>query len=58
MVGCFILSPLRGEIFSLFFAPFPGEEISDYLAQGSLIRVLTVGVVEIGRPEMWITSDR
>ena len=28
----------------MFFAPFPEEEISDYLAQGSFIRALTVGL--------------
>ena len=33
--------------FLVFFAPFPEEEISDYKAQGSFIRVLTV-------PYTWI----
>ena len=33
---------LSGQIFGVFFAPFPEEEISDYIAQGSFIRVLTV----------------
>ena len=28
--------------FGVFFPPFPEEEISDYIAQGSFIRVLTV----------------
>ena len=28
----------------MFFTPFPEEEISDYIAQGSFIRVLTVFV--------------
>ena len=26
----------------MFFAPFPEEEISDYIAHGPIIRVLTV----------------
>ena len=33
---------LRGQIFGVFFAPFPEEEISDYIAHGPIIRVLTV----------------
>jgi len=37
---------LGGQIFVVFLAPFPEEEISDYLAQGSFIRVLTVGFKE------------
>jgi len=37
---------LRGQIFGVFFAPFPEEEISDYIAHGPIIRVLTV-VIEI-----------
>ena len=31
-----------GQIFGVFFAPFPEEEISDYIAHGPIIRVLTV----------------
>ena len=38
----FFLFCLRGQIFSVFFTPFQEEEISDYIAQGSFIRVLTV----------------
>ena len=30
-----------GQIFGVFFAPFPEEEISDYIAHGPIIRVLT-----------------
>jgi hypothetical protein len=46
MVWCFFLFfQSLGQIFGVFFAPFPEEEISDYLAQGSFIRVLTVGDV-------------
>ena len=29
-------------LFAVFFAAFPEEEIPDYIAQGSFIRVLTV----------------
>ena len=31
-----------GQIFGVFFAPLPEEEISDYIAHGPIIRVLTV----------------
>ena len=31
-----------GQIFGVFFAPFPEEEISDYIAHGPIIRVLAV----------------
>jgi hypothetical protein len=31
--------------FGVVFDPFPEEEILDYLAQGSFIRVLTVGAL-------------
>ena len=34
-----------GQIFGVFFAPFPEEEISDYIAHGPIIRVLTVAVL-------------
>jgi len=29
-------------IFGVFFAPFPEEEISDYITHGPIIRVFTV----------------
>jgi len=39
----FSFSPVPwGQIFGVFFAPFPEEEISDYIAHGPIIRVLTV----------------
>jgi len=38
----FFLFCLGAQIFAVFFAPFLEEEISDYLAQGSFLRVLTV----------------
>ena len=33
---------LSGQIFGVFFTTFPEEEIADYIAQGSFVRVLTV----------------
>jgi len=44
MVRCVFLFSfsLMGQIFGVFFAPFPEEEISDYIAHGLIIRVLTV----------------
>ena len=35
-------SVLWGQIFGVFFASLPEEEISDYIAHGQMIRVLTV----------------
>ena len=61
-----------GQIFGVFFAPFPEEEISDYIAHGPIIRVLTVPpltrvfwkferkkaeVIMILRMNLYITSD-
>ena len=41
--GVFFLFPsLKGQIFGVFFAPFLEDEISDYIAHGPIIRVLTV----------------
>jgi len=35
---------LGGQILGVFFAPFPEEGVSDYIAHGPIIRVLTVCV--------------
>jgi len=50
-----------GQIFGVFFAPFPEEEISDSLARGSFIRVLAVcqrvkniGIVRSMAAELWL----
>ena len=45
----FLFLCLSGQIFVVFFTPFPKEEISDYLAQGSFIPVPTVGYDNLGR---------
>ena len=34
---------VTGEIFAVFFTPFPEEETSDYIEHGPIIRVCTVG---------------
>jgi len=42
----FVLSPeLRGPVFAALSSPYPREGISDVLARGSIIPVLTVGQV-------------
>jgi len=40
--GVFFFFFVSGGRFLVFFAPFPEEEISDYIAHGLIIRVLTV----------------
>jgi len=44
LVRCefFSFLSVSGERFSVFFASFPEEEISDYIAHGAIIRVFTV----------------
>ena len=47
-----------GQIFGVFFAPFPEEEISDYIAHGPIIRVLTVSEQRpVGFPNRSIYHD-
>ena len=38
----FIFIGFRGQIFGVLFTPFPEEEISNYIAHGPIIQVLTV----------------
>jgi len=41
-----------GQIFGVFFAPFPEEEISDYIAHGPIIRVLTASLNSMVPPPL------
>ena len=37
----------------MFFTALPEEEISDCIADGSIIRVFAVGILVLGHPEIW-----
>jgi len=46
----------RGCVFAVFFAPIPEKGISDFIAHGSIIQVLTVYVLISGKYNLLFKS--